>query len=134
MAAAHIHPFQTEHFAILTGSIGFRIGREELVRGVGAKLVVPPGTPHRFWNAGDEEARFLCEVRPEKQEAFEQALADVPHALVGEVLSTEQLQIVGLPSPMPVSEPGDPHELTAPLVIDAELSRLKEAWQAPLRW
>ncbi|HEV2902643.1 MAG TPA: hypothetical protein VGW30_05220, partial [Gaiellaceae bacterium] len=26
--------------------------------------VVPPHTPHRFWNAGKHDARFLCEVRP----------------------------------------------------------------------
>jgi hypothetical protein len=26
--------------------------------------VVEPGTPHRFWNAGDDDARFLCEVTP----------------------------------------------------------------------
>jgi hypothetical protein len=25
---------------------------------------VEPGTPHRFWNAGETAARFLCEVRP----------------------------------------------------------------------
>jgi hypothetical protein len=34
--------------------------------------VVPPGTPHRFWNAGEEEAHFLCEVRPALQ--FEQLI------------------------------------------------------------
>jgi hypothetical protein len=33
---------------------------------------VPAGTPHRFWNAGEEEARFLCEVRPALQ--FEQLI------------------------------------------------------------
>ena len=25
---------------------------------------MPPGTPHRFWNAGDHDARFVCKVRP----------------------------------------------------------------------
>jgi hypothetical protein len=43
VAAAHVHPHQTERFDVLT---------------------VEPGTPHRFWNAGDGEARFVCEVRP----------------------------------------------------------------------
>jgi hypothetical protein len=27
-------------------------------------MSVAPGTPHRFWNAGQGQARFLCEVRP----------------------------------------------------------------------
>ena len=26
--------------------------------------MVPAGTPHRFWNGGEEETRFLCDVRP----------------------------------------------------------------------
>jgi phosphoribosylformylglycinamidine synthase len=82
----------------------------------------------------ESNTRFLCEVRPEDQEPFERALADVPHALCGEVLSTAQLQIIGLPAPTPGDEPSDPAELTAPLVIDADLERLKEAWQSPLRW
>jgi quercetin dioxygenase-like cupin family protein len=64
VAAAHVHPHQTERFEILEGSLGLRLGEQELVAGPGDVAVVPPGTPHRFWNAGEHEARFLCEVRP----------------------------------------------------------------------
>ena len=28
---------------------------------------MPAGTPHRFWNAGDEVAHFVCEIRPALQ-------------------------------------------------------------------
>jgi hypothetical protein len=61
-------------------------------------------------------------------------MENIPCALVGEVVPGGQLQIVGLPAPTPGMEPSDPPELSAPLVIDAELAKLKEAWQAPLRW
>ena len=27
-------------------------------------VTVPAGTAHKFWNAGDDEAHFVCEVRP----------------------------------------------------------------------
>jgi quercetin dioxygenase-like cupin family protein len=64
VAAAHVHPHQTERFEILEGLLGLRLGEQELVAGPGDVAVVPPGTPHRFWNAGEHEARFLCEVRP----------------------------------------------------------------------
>ena len=64
VAAAHVHPKQEERFHVLGGRVGFRIGRERTVAEPGQRLVVPPGTGHRFWNAGDETARFLCEVRP----------------------------------------------------------------------
>jgi mannose-6-phosphate isomerase-like protein (cupin superfamily) len=64
VAAAHMHPHQTERFEVLAGRLGLRVGTEELLAGPGDVTTVPPGTPHRFWNAGPDEARFLCEVRP----------------------------------------------------------------------
>ncbi|HET7855968.1 MAG TPA: cupin domain-containing protein [Gaiellaceae bacterium] len=67
VAAAHVHPYQTERFEVVEGILGLRVGDEELVAEPGDSAVVAPGTPHRFWNAGTEEARFLCEVRPALQ-------------------------------------------------------------------
>jgi quercetin dioxygenase-like cupin family protein len=64
VAAAHVHPFQTERFEVLEGVLGLRVDGKEVVARPRAVVVVPPGTPHRFWNAGDGDARFLCEVRP----------------------------------------------------------------------
>jgi quercetin dioxygenase-like cupin family protein len=72
VAAAHVHPAQEERFQVLRGSVGFRLGRRKLVLGPGQRVTVPAGTPHKFWNAGDEEAHFICEVRPALQ--FEQLL------------------------------------------------------------
>jgi len=67
VAAAHVHPSQEERFEVLKGSVGFRIGREKLVAGPGQRMTVPAGTPHKFWNAGDDEAQFVCEIRPALQ-------------------------------------------------------------------
>ena len=64
VAAAHVHPHQTERFEVLEGRVGLRIGDEESVVGPGDIATVEPGTPHRFGNAGESDARFLCEVRP----------------------------------------------------------------------
>jgi quercetin dioxygenase-like cupin family protein len=64
VAAAHVHPFQTERFEVLSGALGMRRGRETLYAHPGEVVVIPPGTAHRFWNAGEDEARFLCEVSP----------------------------------------------------------------------
>jgi mannose-6-phosphate isomerase-like protein (cupin superfamily) len=72
VAAAHVHPFQEERFHVLAGRVGFRVGRKRFEAGAGERLVVPLGTAHKFWNAGDEVARFLCEVRPALQ--FEQLI------------------------------------------------------------
>jgi quercetin dioxygenase-like cupin family protein len=64
VAAAHVHRLQTERFEVLEGTLGLKIGDEEIVARPGDVAVVAPGTAHRFWNAGESEARFLCEVRP----------------------------------------------------------------------
>lgn len=64
VAAAHVHPKQEERFEILSGTLGLRMGGEEIVAGPGQAVTIPAGTPHRFWNAGEEEAHFRCEVRP----------------------------------------------------------------------
>src|SRR5262249_57416350 len=42
-------------------------GRKRRVAGPGERIVIPAGTRHRFWNAGEDVARFLCEVRPALQ-------------------------------------------------------------------
>jgi quercetin dioxygenase-like cupin family protein len=72
VAAAHVHPYQEERFQVLKGTVGFRVGRKKLIAGAGQRLTVPPGTPHKFWNAGEDEAHFVCEVRPALQ--FEQMI------------------------------------------------------------
>ena len=93
VAAAHVHPYQEERFEILDGSVGFMLGGKEFVAGPGEKLTVPTGTPHRFWNAGEEEARFACEVRPALQ--FEQ-LIETMFALASDGKTNSR----GLPNPL----------------------------------
>ncbi|MEN6557495.1 MAG: phosphoribosylformylglycinamidine synthase subunit PurL [Thermoguttaceae bacterium] len=65
----------------------------------------------------ESNTRFLCEVSPEQTAAFEQTMAGVPCAQIGEVTDDRRLEIVG----------------EGPLV-EADLDALKEAWQKPLRW
>ena len=67
VAAAHVHPSQSERFAVIDGSLGLQSGKEKVTLGCGEIAVVEPGTPHRFWNAGKDEVRFVCEVRPALQ-------------------------------------------------------------------
>ena len=64
VAATHVHPSQTERFDVLEGTVEFYVGGETVRASAGDEVVVQPGTPHRFRNDGDEEARFLLEVRP----------------------------------------------------------------------
>ena len=67
VAAAHVHPYQTEIFTVVEGRLGVKRGREKLELGPGEVAMIDPGTPHRFWNAGEETLRFRAEVRPALQ-------------------------------------------------------------------
>jgi quercetin dioxygenase-like cupin family protein len=67
VAAAHVHPYQTEIFTVIDGRLGVKRGRETVELGAGEVALIDPGTPHKFWNAGDETLRFRAEVRPALQ-------------------------------------------------------------------
>ena len=56
-------------------------------------MTVPAGTPHKFWNAGDDEAHFVCEVRPALQ--FEQLL-ETMFALAADGKTNRK----GMPNPL----------------------------------
>jgi mannose-6-phosphate isomerase-like protein (cupin superfamily) len=93
VAAAHVHPNQEERFEILSGMLGLKVDGEEIVAGPGETSTVPAGTPHRFWNAGDDEVRFRCEVRPALQ--FEQLL-ETMFALAADGKTNRK----GMPNPL----------------------------------
>jgi len=133
--------FAALHQAILAGTVrachdlsegGLAVAAAEMAfaGGCGADIVLERIPRDGEANSLEEEVvirafsesntRFLCEVPPEKREEFEAALAEVPHAQIGEVSSSSRLRIVM-------------RSETAP-VIDADIAELKEAWQSPLRW
>ena len=67
VASAHVHPFQTERFAVSAGTLGLKNGRERLTLAPGDVATVEPGSGHRFWNAGETPVSFICEIRPALQ-------------------------------------------------------------------
>jgi quercetin dioxygenase-like cupin family protein len=64
VAAAHVHPYQTERFEITDGKVEFQLGREKILATRGDMVTVDRGVVHSFRNAGDDEARFIAEVTP----------------------------------------------------------------------
>jgi mannose-6-phosphate isomerase-like protein (cupin superfamily) len=122
VAAAPVHPAQTERFEILEGTLGMRVGSEERL----AVAVVEPGTPHRFWNAGSGEARFLCEVRPALQ--FE-SLIETMFALAAAGKTNRR----GLPNPFRLAVIARAHFDTVQLPFPpAPVQRAALALGAPL--
>jgi quercetin dioxygenase-like cupin family protein len=62
--AEHIHPLQEERFEVISGTLRGRMAGKELTSRPGETVVVPRGTPHVWWNSGDDELHVLVEVRP----------------------------------------------------------------------
>jgi mannose-6-phosphate isomerase-like protein (cupin superfamily) len=61
----HVHRFQEERTEVVSGTLGMRVGGQELLLTAGQKAVGPPGVPHAWWNpSGEEEVRFVSEIRP----------------------------------------------------------------------
>ncbi len=64
VAGEHVHARIEEWFTVQKGRIGFRLdGRESIAR-PNMRLHLPAGVAHDWWNAGEEEARVMVEVRP----------------------------------------------------------------------
>jgi quercetin dioxygenase-like cupin family protein len=111
VAAAHVHPSQSERFQVLAGSVSFKLDGQELPAGPGDVVLVPAGMKHQFWNASDGEAHFRCEIRPALK--FEQVIetmfslaADgktnrkgMPNPLRLAVIAREHFDTVRLPFP-----------------------------------
>lgn len=72
VAGEHVHPVIHESFTVVSGRIGFRLDGRESVAGPGKRLHVPPGMVHDWWNAGEDEAHVVVEIRP--AERFEEAI------------------------------------------------------------
>ena len=64
VASEHIHPKQDERFEVISGSLRGHIAGKEWTAGPGETAVVQAGTPHVWWNAGDDELRVLVDFRP----------------------------------------------------------------------
>jgi quercetin dioxygenase-like cupin family protein len=64
IAAPHVHPNQEERFEISGTPVMFRIAGVERRYEPGEVAVVPPGTPHTWWNPSQQEAATLIQFRP----------------------------------------------------------------------
>jgi mannose-6-phosphate isomerase-like protein (cupin superfamily) len=126
VAAAHVHPSQEERFEIVHGSVGFKVGGEKLVAGPGRRITVPAGTPHKFWNAGDDVAQFVCEIRPALQ--FEQ-LIETMFSLATDGKTNRK----GMPNPLRLAVIANAHFDTVRLPFPpAALQKLGLVLGAPL--
>ncbi len=61
----HTHFLQDEALTVLTGKIGYQVkGEQPQYAGVGETIEFLRGTPHRFWNAGEDILHCKGYIKP----------------------------------------------------------------------
>jgi quercetin dioxygenase-like cupin family protein len=73
----HNHTREDEFSLILEGTVGVRIGDQELAAGPGSYLVKPRRTPHAMWNEAEVPARVVEILAPAGLEAYFEELAPI---------------------------------------------------------
>lgn len=64
VSGIHLHPHSEERFTLVEGRLIVEIeGRQVLLENPGDSVLIPPGLRHRWWNAGGQTSRHLCEFR-----------------------------------------------------------------------
>jgi quercetin dioxygenase-like cupin family protein len=126
VAAAHVHPSQWETFSVVSGTLGTKVAGRKAEFGPGQTLGVAPGVAHTWWNAGDDELVFRCEVRPALQ--FE-SLIETMFSLAADGKTNKN----GMPNPFRLAVIANAHFDTVQLpVIPAWMQKVALAMGAPV--
>jgi mannose-6-phosphate isomerase-like protein (cupin superfamily) len=64
IAGLHLHRSDDEAWFVLEGRLGFQVGEQQREVAAGDSLLVARGTPHSYWNAAVEPARYLLVMTP----------------------------------------------------------------------
>jgi mannose-6-phosphate isomerase-like protein (cupin superfamily) len=64
IAPLHVHFNDDEAWYVLEGSLRVQVGSEIVEAHAGAAVLVPRGTPHTYWNAGESPLRYLLIMTP----------------------------------------------------------------------
>jgi quercetin dioxygenase-like cupin family protein len=100
----HVHGAEEEAFYVIEGTVNIQLDDEVVTGTPGSFVLIPRGTVHTFWNAGQSPAKLLVIVSPPGMEDY---LAEVigdqeldTAAFVEKVTAMApkyQMQIVGPP-------------------------------------
>jgi quercetin dioxygenase-like cupin family protein len=60
----HYHNAFSEKFEVTEGTLYLQIGKDEKILKPGNSVVVPPGTPHKFYNLANDRVRLKITFEP----------------------------------------------------------------------
>jgi len=95
IAPLHVHHEDDEAWYVLSGTLGFRLGDEDVEARAGSGVLARRGTPHTYRNAGPTEARYLLVMTPRVAQLIEEIHR--PGADIAAVFAAHQSLIVADP-------------------------------------
>ena len=107
------------------GGIGVAAAEMAFAGGLGMQLSLmdvprdPDVTTDDALLFSESNSRFIVEVAPEKQEAFEKDIAGVPIGCIGTVVEGMDFVVEGT---------------DGSTIVETTIDRLKESWQGTFRW
>jgi quercetin dioxygenase-like cupin family protein len=91
----HIHRGHDETFYVVTGTVRFTSGTDDLLAPAGSLVTAPIGDPHTFGNADPEApASILCTVVPERYLGYFRDLQSLRPGPDGMLVPTEVLEVM----------------------------------------
>ncbi|HEY6932466.1 MAG TPA: cupin domain-containing protein [Marmoricola sp.] len=91
----HVHRKHDETLFVVTGTVQFTSGREQLLAPAGSLVTAPIGEPHTFGNADAEApADLLCTVVPERYLGYFRDLQGLRPGPDGMLVDAEVLEIM----------------------------------------
>jgi mannose-6-phosphate isomerase-like protein (cupin superfamily) len=99
----HVHHREHEVFHVLAGKVLFACGEDRAEIAPGGVVMIPPGTPHTFFNVGTEPGRLMVTIAPGGLEGMfreVQAAALTPPgdmAAIESIAARYNLEFVGPP-------------------------------------
>jgi mannose-6-phosphate isomerase-like protein (cupin superfamily) len=104
----HLHREHDETFYVLTGTVRFTTGDDQVDLAPGSMLTAAIGVPHTFANPDpDEEATMLCTVTPDRYISYFRELGRAVSA-TGRLEPAQILEIMGRYATEPYRPPSPP--------------------------
>jgi quercetin dioxygenase-like cupin family protein len=89
----HRHQHEDEYSVVLEGSLGARVGDDELHAAPGSYIIAPRGLFHAYWNPTDQPVRFLSIITPSGFERFFEQLQQAFESKDPDVIAARRRQL-----------------------------------------
>ena len=97
IAPLHVHHEDDEAWYVVEGELGVRVGDEDVLVPAGGAVLVPRGTPHTYWNARADPARYVLVMTPRIEALIAALHAASGPAAAADIFREHASELLGWP-------------------------------------